>query len=94
MANREDPCPPGVYILHAEGNKERQQVISDSSKWCKDLKGGYGVEMSRLGHGVAAPIGWSGRLPGGGDIRMDLSKVRNSQPCKDPGEGYFEHKTH
>ena len=45
--------------------------------------------MSRPGYGVVAPVGWSGRLPGGGDIRTDLSEVRNSQPCKRSGEGYF-----
>lgn len=50
--------------------------------------------MSRPGYGVAAPVGWSGRLPGGGDIRTDLSEVRNSQPCKDRVKGTLEHTPH
>lgn len=43
-----------------------QQVLQRSEVWLWD-----GVVWA-WGHGAAAPIGWSGRLPGGGDMRKDL----------------------
>lgn len=46
------------------------------------------------GQGATASVEWSGRFLRGGNIGVESSEVRSSQPYNDLGEECFEHKTH